>query len=129
MISWHGYCKSDATFCNYCVANVHAVHLHVPSRFKKELKKRKLADDDYVEGPGGLRISELSGGSGAVVNTGDVVTVRDHNHVRLTSACRSYANPNPSRISLLLADLQYCGGGDHACGQATLQQHLQNTSW
>lgn len=64
-------------FCKFCVANEQAVHLHVPSRFKKELKKRKLVDDDYVEGPGGLRISELSEGSGAVVNTGDLVTVRD----------------------------------------------------
>lgn len=43
--------------------------------FKKELKKRKLTDEDYSEGPGGLRIAEINEGSGATVTRGDFVTV------------------------------------------------------
>lgn len=43
--------------------------------FKKELKKRKLTDEDYSEGPGGLQIAQLAEGSGVAVTTGDSVTV------------------------------------------------------
>lgn len=40
------------------------------------MKKRKLTDADYSEGPNGFLISELSEGSGTPVATGDSVTVR-----------------------------------------------------
>jgi len=43
--------------------------------FQKQMKKRKLTDADYSEGPNGFLISELSEGSGTPVATGDSVTV------------------------------------------------------
>lgn len=69
----HASQKTEQIHC--CSQGVRALGTWHPCRFQKELKKRKLTDEDYSEGPDGLRIAEINEGSGAVVTRGDSVTV------------------------------------------------------